>query len=71
LESQYFIIYLGTWSYTPTSGVNLSPADGQVTVQVSVIAPDEKNTKFEGYIRVENIDNPDDFEKIPVILKHQ
>jgi hypothetical protein len=59
----------GTWSYTPTSGVNLSPADGQVTVQVSVIAPDEKNADFNGYIRVENIDNPDDFEKIPVILK--
>ncbi len=52
----------GTWTYTPESGENLSPGDGQVTVQVSVIAPDEKNSEFEGYIRVENKDNPNDFE---------
>ena len=30
---------------------------------------DEKNTEFKGYIRVENIDNPNDFEVIPVTLK--
>ena len=57
-----------TWLFTPFYGENLSPADGQVTVQVSVIAPDEKDTKFEGYIRVENMDNLNDFEEIPVSL---
>jgi hypothetical protein len=59
----------GTWSFTPESGENLQPGDGQVTIQVSVIAPDEKNAEFEGYILVENIDNPNDFEVIPVSLK--
>ena len=59
----------GTWSYTPEFGENLSPGDGQVTVHVSVIAPNEKNSSFERYIRVENKDNPNDFELIPVTLK--
>jgi hypothetical protein len=58
----------GTWSFTPESGENLKPSDGYVTVHVSVIAPDEKNAEFEGYILVENIDNPNDFEVIPVSL---
>jgi hypothetical protein len=58
----------GTWSYTPEFGENLSPGDGQVTVHVSVVAPDEKNSDFAGYIRVENTDNPDDFEWIPISL---
>jgi hypothetical protein len=59
----------GAWTFTPASGVNLSPADGQVTVQVSVLTPNEKNADFEGYIHVENADNPNDIEEIPVILK--
>ncbi|MBE3122848.1 MAG: aryl-sulfate sulfotransferase [Thermoplasmata archaeon] len=58
----------GTWSYTPESGENLSPGDGSVTVHVSVIAPNETNSDFEGYIRVENKDNPNDFDVIPVSL---
>jgi len=59
----------GAWSFTPDSGENLRPGDGQVTVHVSVIAPDEKNAEFDGYILVENIDNSNDFEVIPVALK--
>jgi hypothetical protein len=59
----------GTWSCTPESGENLTPEDGQVTVSVSVIAPNEKRSKFEGYLRVENKNNPEDFEVIPVYLK--
>jgi Arylsulfotransferase (ASST) len=59
----------GTWSVIPESGENLAPEDGQVTVQVSVVAPNEKNTEFEGYIRVENQDNATDFAVIPVYLK--
>jgi hypothetical protein len=58
----------GTWTYTPLSGENLTPEDGQVTVHVSVVAPDEKNTDFEGYLRVENQQNPSDFDLIPVTL---
>jgi hypothetical protein len=63
------LISWGTWSFTPEFGENLTPEDGQVTVHVSVIAPDEANSDFEGYIRVENKDNPKDFDLIPVSLK--
>ena len=59
----------GTWTVTPESGENLTPEEGQITVQVSVVAPNEENTEFEGYIRVENQDNATDFAVIPVYLK--
>jgi hypothetical protein len=58
----------GTWSFTPQSGENLTPEAGQITVHVSVIAPNATNSDFEGYIRVENIMNPSDFEVISVSL---
>jgi hypothetical protein len=59
----------GNWSFNPEFGENLTPEDGLFTVELSVEAPDEKNKRFEGYIRVENIDNPDDLNLIPVFLK--
>jgi len=59
----------GTWSYTPESGENLTPEDGQVTVHVSVVAPNQENTEFEGYVRVENQNDPNDSDVIPVTLK--
>ena len=40
-----------------------------MTVQVSVVAPNEQNSEFEGYIRVENQNDPNDFDLIPVIYK--
>jgi len=58
----------GTWSFTPKSGENLTPEAGPLTVQVSVITPDQQNTKFEGFIRVINKDNPNDFNLIPISL---
>jgi hypothetical protein len=59
----------GTWSCTPSSGENLAPNDGPVTVSVSVVAPNKKNTKFEGYLRVKNKENPNDFELVPITLR--
>ena len=59
----------GTWSFNPESGTRLSPEDGQVTVQVWVVAPNEENTEFQGNLRVENQDNSTDFCVIPVYLK--
>jgi hypothetical protein len=59
----------GTWSCTPGDGENLTPEDGQVTVNISIIAPDEKNSIFEGYLRVENTGDPQDFEVVPVYLQ--
>jgi hypothetical protein len=59
----------GTWTLTPTSGDDLTPGDGSVTIEVFVVAPDQENTDFEGQIKLENRDDPDDFDVIPVSLK--
>lgn len=59
----------GTWSFSPEEGVDLTPADGAVTVNVSVIVPFEKNKEFTGYLRVVNKDNPQDFDVISIYLK--
>jgi len=59
----------GNWSCTPKSGENLTPAEGPLTVEVSVVAPNESKSKFEGYLLVKNVNNPFDFEWIPVLLR--
>lgn len=59
----------GNWTITPSSGVNLTPDDGAVTVQVSVVAPAEKHGQFQGYLLVENCDNSSDVGSIPVLLR--
>jgi hypothetical protein len=58
----------GSWSINPSHGENLTPEYGPVTVQVSVVAPNEKESEFSGYVRVENDDDPEDFELIMVDL---
>ena len=58
----------GTWSFSPESGTNLTPEEGVVTIQVTVVAPNVSNSDFEGYLRVENTNDPNDFENIPVYL---
>jgi hypothetical protein len=59
----------GTWSFSPENGENLTPENGPCMVQVSVIVPYEKNTEFTGYLRVENKDNPNDFDVVSVYLQ--
>jgi len=59
----------GTWAFTPESGENLTPDEGQVMVHVSVVAPYEGNSKFDRYLRIENRDNSTDFDLIPVYQK--
>jgi hypothetical protein len=59
----------GNWTFTPLSGENLTPKDSSITVHVSVIAPDENQGDFEGYLRVENRDNPSDYDTVSIILK--
>jgi hypothetical protein len=58
----------GTWSFNPESGMRLTPEEGSVTVLVTVVAPDESKTNFEGFLRVENINNHTNFDTIPVTL---
>jgi hypothetical protein len=59
----------GNWTFTPRSGTNLSPEDGSITVEVSVVAPSEKNTEFNGTIKVVNRYDPSDYAEIHVYLK--
>lgn len=56
----------GSWLFTPESGENLTPEEGFITVQVSITVPDQDNTEFTAYLRIDNKDNPQDFDIIPV-----
>jgi len=59
----------GNWSVTPSSGIGLTPEAGQMTLQVSIVAPQQTYSKFEGFIRVENSNDPNDFDVVPVLLR--
>jgi hypothetical protein len=59
----------GNWTFTPSSGVNLTPDEGSVTVNVEVTAPDIKNQEFKGEVKVINKDNSSDYFIIPVTLR--
>lgn len=58
----------GTWTFTPSSGINLKPDHGAVTVNVEATTPEIKNEEFEGQVKVVNTDNSSDFCIIPVTL---
>ena len=58
----------GTWTFTLSSGENLTPAQGPVTVHVYVVVPTEKNAEFQGNITIRNKDNSSDYCTIPVTL---
>ncbi len=59
----------GEWTFTPESGMGLTPEAGDLTVQVSIIAPNQSRAHFDTYLRVENQNNASDYELIPVTLK--
>jgi hypothetical protein len=58
----------GTWTFTPSSGESLTPAQGPVTVRVYVVVPNEKNAVFQGNITIVNKENSSDYCMIPVTL---
>ncbi len=58
----------GTWTMSPTQGDHLTPEDGPITINVSVIAPNKKNSKFTGQILVINRENSSDNDTIPISL---
>jgi C1A family cysteine protease len=58
----------GNWTFTPLSGIDLTPEDGAMTVHVSVVAPSEKS-EFNGTITVVNAHNPSDYGTISVYMK--
>ncbi|MBN1280186.1 MAG: aryl-sulfate sulfotransferase [Candidatus Thermoplasmatota archaeon] len=58
----------GTWSFHPDSGEHLNPEDGSITVNVTVRAPERRNREFTGLITIVNVENPDDYDVIPIQL---
>ena len=58
----------GIWTFTPSSGEDLTPADGPVTVQVEVVAPKENNGNFAGHVKISNTNDAGDSCIINVIL---
>jgi len=56
----------GEWNVIPSTGYNYPGSP--TTVTVTVVVPSEENTEYEGYLKVQNIDNPMDYELVPVIL---
>jgi len=55
----------GTWTFTPETGAQ--PV-GWITVDVTVVAPSEKNKNFTGKVVLENTDDPSDVCVIDVLL---
>ena len=58
----------GNWTFTHSEGYNLTPEGGIRTVDVLVIAPEEKNQNFTGEIKIVNMENASDYETIAVSL---
>jgi hypothetical protein len=47
----------GQWSFSPNQGQNLSPEDGPVSIEVSIKAPDVKQEKYGGYVKIVDVNN--------------
>jgi hypothetical protein len=58
----------GTWTFAPSYGHRLTPEDGSITINVSVIAPNKQNQEYTGEIKIVNIDDNNDYSIIPVSL---
>ena len=58
----------GTWTFNPSSGDDLKPEDGKLTVQVTVVAPNEKNKQFTGQVKICNKEDTSDYCIIQVSL---
>ena len=58
----------GSWTFQPEHGFDVTPEEGQITVEVSVVAPDGKNQEFDGQVKIINKDDSNDFCIIDVTL---
>ena len=58
----------GNWTFTKLSGEDLKPEDGIEIVGVTVVAPDEQNGGFSGYLLLINTENGNDYDIIDVSL---
>ena len=58
----------GTWTFVPSSGTDLTPEDGSVTVDISIVVPRNRNDEFDDSITIVNDDDPSDTCEIPVSI---
>jgi hypothetical protein len=58
----------GNWTFTPNFGINLSPSDGKVIVEIILETPNIKDCSFSGEVKVINREDADDYEIIETIL---
>ena len=58
----------GTWTFSPSNGEDLSPTDGSIIVEVAVVVPSEINQDFTGKVKIENMENSQDFDELTVSL---
>jgi hypothetical protein len=71
----------GSFSFSPDSGEDLTPEDGDVTIEVSVVAPEsispnsksvglleKKDQDYEGEVKIVNKNNANDYCTIDVLL---
>lgn len=58
----------GTWTFNPSNGNDLKPGDGEVTVQVTVVAPSQKNKEFTGQVKIVNKEDSNDYDVVQVSL---
>jgi hypothetical protein len=59
----------GSWQFDELKGYDLKPEDGQLSIEITVTAPEEGAQEFIGEVIIENNENSNDYETIEVILK--
>lgn len=57
----------GTWSFAPSIGHEITPGD-ELTIDVSVVAPNQQNQEYAGSVKIVNLDDYTDYQIIPVTL---
>lgn len=58
----------GTWTFTPSSGTDLTTTGSPTSVNVEVVAPDETEKDFDGVVKFVNSEDSADFVEIAVTL---
>lgn len=58
----------GDWTFSPDHGTDITPEDGEQTIQVTILTPSGSNSEFSGEIKVANANNQNDVATIAVQL---
>jgi len=58
----------GAWTFSQLQGTDLTPEDGPVQINVSIVLPDKKNTELTGYVYITNIEDITDQSVIPISI---